>query len=236
MCSRSSSDCSEFALSCWKSLSSWKPSSEEEIAQRRVDLNNLITVFARKGDWGACRALLAEPESDRMHVIQVFRSLASASSPDVNQVVSLYLDHRDSLYTTQSAKDISFIINLLLDISKLRKDATLLELIAGDVIDHYSQLEISPKLFSRISRLCIDLNIPSCVYQLYMLSNEKQSHNSNIYRSIERYIMNLPNETRYENMKETIRRVHFCGVSEELHKERKEKKKRLPHKTRSMSS
>ena len=219
LCHKDDSVSVEQVLRYWDHLRSVPVATEEEKQQRRMDLEHVLHVFIRAGDWRQCSSLLDDANCTARHVSLYLRGLARTR--DLRRMVSVYLDHGSLVYSGDASSAVQekhFIVNLLLDVAKLTRDSTLGEVVIGDVLRHATvgsrdfSFPLTSAIYARMARLSIAHGLTSCVYRLYVLGDPRSREMPKVLRSMERYMASVDStDPEILRMKEEVSRLHLSN-------------------------
>ena len=219
LCHKDDSVSVEQVLRYWDHLRSVPVATEEEKQQRRMDLEHVLHVFIRAGDWRQCSSLLDDANCTARHVSLYLRGLARTR--DLRRMVSVYLDHGSLVYSGDASSAVQekhFIVNLLLAVAKLTRDSTLGEVVIGDVLRHATvgsrdfSFPLTSAIYARMARLSIAHGLTSCVYRLYVLGDPRSREMPKVLRSMERYMTSVDStDPEILRMKEEVSRLHLSN-------------------------
>lgn len=221
--SKNSEDDSELASQLWKSLQQFAPETEEERHQRRIDLSHALSVSIRCDDWEKSYDYLKDASCDVSHVAQVLRGIAQSDSVDLKRLSALYKESRPIIFRSNDAsvtKDVFFTIDLMLDVCSLGGDASLLPTIVSDLLGReessHPTIQITNKLYSRLVRLCIENNLPQCVFALYTWPDESFHSMIRVFRMMERYFRALKSsDPSMMEWKQQVLQLHYSNPTSE---------------------
>lgn len=221
--SKDSEDDSELASQLWKSLQQFVPQNEEERHQRRIDLSHALSVSIRCDDWETSYDYLKDASCDVSHVAQVLRGIAQSDSVDLKRLSALYKESRPIIYRSHDdsvTKDVYFVIDLMLDVCSLGGDSSLLPTIVSDLLgkeeSSHPVIQITSKLYSRLVRMCIESNLPQCVFALYTWPDESFHSMIRVFRMMERYFRALKSsDPSMMEWKQQVLQLHYSNPSSE---------------------
>ena len=219
LCHKDDSVPVEQMLRYWSDLQPVPVGTDEERRQRQMDLEHVLHVLVRAGDWRRCSSLLRDANCTARHVSLYLRGLARTR--DLRRMVTVYLDNSSLVYSGDAESAVQekhFIVSLMLDVAKLTKDSTLTEVVISDVLRHVTgeatnaSFLLTNAIYARMARLSIALDLTSCVYRLYVLGNSQFGGMSKLLRSMERYMTSVDSrDPEVLRMKEEVGRLHLSN-------------------------